>query len=60
VDYNKSSAIILGTESTGLSKVWVEAAHTKIIIPMHGKIDSLNVSTAAAIIVFEANRQRGK
>jgi TrmH family RNA methyltransferase len=60
VDFNKPSAIILGTESTGLSKSWVEAADTTIIIPMQGKIDSLNVSTAAAIIVFEANRQRGK
>ena len=60
VDFNKPSAIVLGTESVGLSTLWVESADSTIIIPMQGKIDSLNVSTAAAIIVFEANRQRGK
>ncbi|MDH4091997.1 MAG: RNA methyltransferase [Cyclobacteriaceae bacterium] len=59
IDFRKPCAIVLGTESTGLSKVWVAMASATIIIPMQGKIDSLNVSTAAAIIVFEANRQRG-
>lgn len=59
IDYKKACAIIMGTESTGLSKVWVEHADSNIIIPMQGKIDSMNVSTAAAVVIFEARRQRG-
>lgn len=58
-DYTKPSAIVMGTEATGLSDVWVNNAHANIIIPMQGKIDSMNVSTAAAVVVFEAKRQRG-
>ncbi len=58
VDFRKSSAIVMGTESTGLSKDWVDAADQNIIIPMHGHIDSINVSNAAAVVVFEALRQR--
>jgi TrmH family RNA methyltransferase len=48
----------MGTEATGLSDVWVNNADANIIIPMAGKIDSMNVSTAAAVVVFEAVRQR--
>jgi len=59
VDYTKPSAIVMGTEATGLSDIWVSHADSNIIIPMHGKIDSMNVSTAAAVVVFEAKRQRG-
>lgn len=59
VDFTKPSAIIMGTESTGLSPLWVSHATANIIIPMQGKIDSINVSTAAAVVVFEARRQRG-
>jgi RNA methyltransferase, TrmH family len=58
-DYNKPSAIVMGTEATGLSDVWVKNSDTNIIIPMGGKIDSMNVSTATAVVVFEAKRQRG-
>jgi RNA methyltransferase, TrmH family len=58
VDYTKPSAIVMGTEATGLSALWVEHSHTNIIIPMLGKIDSMNVSTAAAVVVYEAKRQR--
>lgn len=58
-DYTKPSAIVLGTEATGLSDVWVNNSDANIIIPMQGKIDSMNVSTAAAVVVFEAKRQRG-
>jgi TrmH family RNA methyltransferase len=58
VDYRKPSAIVMGTEATGLSDLWVKGVHTNIIIPMQGKIDSMNVSTAAAVVVFEAKRQR--
>ncbi|MFM7328567.1 MAG: TrmH family RNA methyltransferase [Bacteroidota bacterium] len=59
VDYLQPSAIVMGTEATGLSTQWVAAANAAIIIPMRGKIDSMNVSTAAAVVVFEAMRQRG-
>lgn len=59
IDYRLPSAIVMGTESTGLSDIWVNNATKNIIIPMHGKIDSMNVSTAAAVVVFEAKRQRG-
>jgi TrmH family RNA methyltransferase len=59
VDYSKPCAIVMGTEATGLSKIWVESSSSNIIIPMLGKIDSMNVSVSAAVIVFEAKRQRG-
>ncbi len=59
IDFTGPTAIIMGTESTGLSDRWVQEADAAIIIPMQGKIDSMNVSTAAAVIVFEATRQRG-
>jgi len=59
IDYLQPSAIVMGTEATGLSDQWVKAADSCIIIPMRGQIDSMNVSTAAAVVVFEAMRQRG-
>ena len=58
-DFKGPSAIIMGTEATGLSKQWIDASTGNIIIPMQGKIDSMNVSTSAAVVVFEARRQRG-
>lgn len=57
-DYNQPCAIVMGTESTGLTKLWTDSADGHIIIPMHGVIDSMNVSVAAAVVVFEALRQR--
>ncbi len=59
VDYTSSCAIVMGTESTGLSDQWVKNSSANIIIPMGGAIDSMNVSTAAAVVIFEAKRQRG-
>lgn len=59
VDYTRPCAIVMGTESTGLSDIWTKDSQTNIIIPMQGSIDSMNVSTAAAVIIFEARRQRG-
>jgi TrmH family RNA methyltransferase len=56
--YQEASAIIVGTEATGLTDVWRENATQNINIPMQGKIDSMNVSVAAAIVIFEAKRQR--
>ena len=57
-DMRSPTAIIMGTESTGLTDVWRKAADTHIRIPMLGKLDSLNVSVSAAILLFEAVRQR--
>ncbi len=58
IDYTKPSAIVMGTEATGVSNIWLEVSDSNIIIPMRGKTDSMNVSTSAAIIIFEACRQR--
>ncbi len=57
-DFTKPTAIIVGTESTGLSEEWLENSNQNIIIPMQGEIDSMNVSVAAGILIFEAKRQR--
>jgi TrmH family RNA methyltransferase len=57
-DYTKASAIVVGTESTGLTETFRDAATQNINIPMQGEIDSMNVSVAAAIVLFEAKRQR--
>ena len=51
-------ALVMGAESTGLSDKWRRAANAHIRIPMLGKVDSLNVSVSAAILLFEAVRQR--
>jgi TrmH family RNA methyltransferase len=59
VDYTRACAIVMGTESTGLSDSWITENQIPIIIPMRGRIDSMNVSTAAAVVIFEARRQRG-
>ncbi len=52
------TAIVMGTEATGLTPQWREVADAHIRIPMLGKLDSLNVSVSAAILLFEAVRQR--
>lgn len=57
-DFTKPCAIVMGTEATGLSDGWVKNSDANIIIPMQGKIDSMNVSTSCAVVVFEARRQR--
>ncbi|MGQ2982684.1 TrmH family RNA methyltransferase [Flavobacterium sp.] len=58
-DYTAPSALVVGTEATGLTDEWRMASTKNIIIPMQGAIDSMNVSVAAAILIFEAKRQRG-
>lgn len=58
VDFNKAAAIVVGTESTGLTEEWLNSATQNIVIPMRGEIDSMNVSVSAAIVIFEALRQR--
>ena len=57
-DMRGATAIVMGTESTGLTTKWREAADAHIRIPMLGRLDSLNVSVSAAILLFEAVRQR--
>jgi len=57
-NFTTSAAIVVGTESTGLTQEWLENTTQNIVIPMQGEIDSMNVSVAAAILIFEALRQR--
>ncbi len=52
------TALVMGTEATGLTTQWREAATAHIRIPMLGSLDSLNVSVSTAILLFEAVRQR--
>ncbi|MGK0456188.1 MAG: TrmH family RNA methyltransferase [Zhongshania aliphaticivorans] len=60
VDYKAPTAFLFGSESSGLSEFWLNQATQNIRIPMAGKADSLNVSAAAAICLYEAGRQRFK
>ena len=57
-DFKQPSAIVMGTEANGLTDYWLRNADHRIKIPMHGYIDSLNVSVSTAVITFEAIRQR--
>lgn len=58
IDFCQPSAIVVGPESTGLSSIWRTTAKKCIHIPMLGTLDSMNVSVAAGILLFEAQRQR--
>jgi TrmH family RNA methyltransferase len=58
VDYRGAVAVAVGTEKTGLTAPVLEAADERVRIPMHGRVNSLNASTAAAVVVYEAERQR--
>ncbi len=58
VDMRRPTAIVMGTEATGLTDQWRRAADAHIRIPMLGCTDSLNVSVSAAILMYEAVRQR--
>ncbi|MDT0676096.1 TrmH family RNA methyltransferase [Autumnicola musiva] len=58
INFTESTAIVVGTEATGLSEEWLKNSTQNIIIPMSGEIDSMNVSVAAGILIFEAKRQR--
>lgn len=57
-DMRCGTAIVIGTESTGLTDAWRKAADAHVLIPMLGKLDSLNASVSAAILLYEAVRQR--
>ena len=58
VDMTCGTALVMGTEATGLTNAWRQAADAHILIPMLGRLDSLNVSVSAAILLYEAVRQR--
>lgn len=58
-NYCSPTALVVGTEATGVSELFRNSSKQNIIIPMQGEIDSMNVSVAAAILLFEAKRQRG-
>jgi len=58
VDLTGPLAFVLGSESDGLSSAWQDAEIEGVSLPMHGVADSLNVSVAAAVLAFEARRQR--
>lgn len=58
VDYTLPSAIVLGTEKFGISNEAAEICDEHVVIPMHGMTQSLNVSVACALILYEAQRQR--
>lgn len=57
-DFNSPAAFVMGAEDKGVSGFWIKNSSQKIIIPMHGRADSMNISVSTAIIVFEALRQR--
>jgi TrmH family RNA methyltransferase len=59
-DFRGPAAIVLGSEAHGLSAVWSEPDVTAVRVPMAGAADSLNVSAAAAVLFYEARRQRGE
>ena len=57
-DMTGATALVMGTESTGLTQAWRDSADAHIKIPMLGQLDSLNVSVSAAVLLYEAVRQR--
>ncbi len=59
-DWTRPSALVLGNEGSGLHRLVAENCDMLVKIPMYGKIDSLNVSVAAGVVLFEARRQRSK
>lgn len=57
-DYNQATALLLGSEQSGLSDFWIQNAIQTILVPMAGQADSLNVAATAAVCLYEARRQR--
>ena len=58
IDYRLPTALFFGSESDGLSDLWLSRTDQRIRIPMAGRADSLNVAAAAAVCLYEARRQR--
>jgi len=59
-DYNPPLAIVMGTESTGLDKLWIEETNQNLIIPMADEVDSLNLSVSAGILMYESQRKNNR
>lgn len=57
-DYRGATAIVVGSEALGLSPAWDGPGSSAVSLPMHGVADSLNVSAATAVLLYEARRQR--
>ncbi|MFP4514896.1 MAG: TrmH family RNA methyltransferase [Parcubacteria group bacterium] len=57
-NFKEPCALVFGSEDKGLDKDWLEVADKRIIIPMLGELDSLNVSVSAAVVIYEVLRQR--
>ncbi len=57
-DLKEGCALVLGSESAGVTDFWLHNADERIIIPMAGQVDSLNLSASAAVVLFEVVRQR--
>jgi TrmH family RNA methyltransferase len=58
VDLTGPTAIVVGAEKHGVSDAWLAAARHRVLIPMSGQANSLNVATSAAILTYESLRQR--
>jgi tRNA G18 (ribose-2'-O)-methylase SpoU len=59
-DFTKDCCVVFGNEGLGISKEVLESCDEAVAIPMPEKVDSLNVGAAAAVFLYEANRQREK
>lgn len=60
VNLQKPVALVMGSEANGLSQTWLDAADTRLLIPMFGQVDSLNLSVSTALLLYEVVRQRRK
>lgn len=60
VDLTGATAVVVGAEHAGLTRAWAQAPITLARLPMAGRVNSLNVSTAAAVVLYEAVRQRSQ
>jgi len=58
VDYTAAVAIVLGSENQGLSPEWLDHSDCRVKLPMRGRMDSLNVASCGAVLLYEALRQR--
>jgi TrmH family RNA methyltransferase len=59
VEMGGKTAVVMGSESDGLTDEWLAAADVQVVIPMHGIVDSLNLSVSTALLLYEVVRQRG-
>jgi tRNA G18 (ribose-2'-O)-methylase SpoU len=57
-DFTHPTAVLLGSEGAGLPADLLDASDTRVSIPMHGNVESLNAAVAAAVLLYEAQRQR--